>query len=61
MDFFKTLLEPIARRFIEQFCRDALKARIVEIPGGQQYCLIKQEEIALLAIKMFLCRYYCVA
>jgi pimeloyl-ACP methyl ester carboxylesterase len=54
IDFFKTVLQPHQRKYIEQFQRKVLHARVVEIPSGHHYCFIKQEEVVFEEIIKFL-------
>ena len=45
IDYFKTVLQPFQKRYIEQFQRNMTHAKIVKIPSGHHYCFIKQEEL----------------
>ncbi|MBI5839691.1 MAG: alpha/beta hydrolase [Chloroflexi bacterium] len=53
-DFFKTVLQPHNKRYIEQFQRKVPHARIVKIPSGHHYCFIKQEEVVFDEMRKFL-------
>ncbi len=53
-DFFKTVLQPHNKQYIEQFQRKVPHAKIVEIPNGHHYCFIKQEKIVFHEMKKFL-------
>lgn len=44
-DFFKTVLQPHQKQYIEQFQRNVPHARVVEISSGHHYCFIKQEQV----------------
>ena len=44
-DFFKTVLQPYQKRYIEEFKRYVPHAKIVEIRNGHHLCFINQEEI----------------
>ena len=53
-DFFKTVLQPHQKKYIEQFQRKAPHARVVAIPSGHHYCFIKQKEVVFEEIIRFL-------
>ena len=53
-DFFKTVLQPYQKQYIQQFQAKVPHARIVEIPGGHHYCFIKQEELIFSEMRRFL-------
>jgi pimeloyl-ACP methyl ester carboxylesterase len=53
-DFFKNVLQPHNRNYIEQFQRNVPHARVVEIPNGHHYCFIKQEEVVFEEMRRFL-------
>jgi pimeloyl-ACP methyl ester carboxylesterase len=53
-DFFKTVLQPHNKKYIEQFRRNVPHARVVEIPSGHHYCFIKQEQIVFEEMFKFL-------
>ena len=52
--YFKTVLQPYQKRYIEQFQRNVSHARIVKIPSGHHYCFIKQEELIFDEMSKFL-------
>lgn len=54
IDYFKTVLQPHNRQYIEQFQRKVPHARIVEIPHGHHYCFIKHEETVYEEMRKFL-------
>ena len=54
IDFFKTVLQPFNRQYIEQFRCKVPHARIVEIPHGHHYCFIKQEQLVYEEMQKFL-------
>lgn len=54
MVFFKTVVQPDRKKYIEQFRSKVPHARIVEIPRGHHYCFIKQEKICFDEISKFL-------
>ena len=53
-DFFKTVLQPYIRKYIEQFRRIVPHARVVEILSGHHYCFIKQEQVVFEEMSKFL-------
>jgi non-heme chloroperoxidase len=53
-DFFKTVLQPHQKTYIEQFQRNVPHARVVEIPNGHHYCFIKQEQVVFEEMREFL-------
>jgi non-heme chloroperoxidase len=54
MDFFKTILQPYRRQYIESFQQLVSHAKVVEISQGHHYCFIKQEEIVYAEMRKFL-------
>ena len=53
-DFFKTILQPYNKQYIQQFQQTVPHAKIVEIPNGHHYCFIKQEELVYEEMRKFL-------
>jgi hypothetical protein len=53
-DFFKTVLQPHQKKYIEQFRRSVPQARVVAIPGGHHYCFIAQKELVHDEMRKFL-------
>jgi hypothetical protein len=53
-DFFRTVLQPHQKKYIEQFRRNVPQAGVVEIPGGHHYCFIAQEELVHDEMRKFL-------
>ena len=53
-DFFKTVLQPHQKKYIEQFQRNAPHARVLEITSGHHYCFIKQEQVVFEEMIKFL-------
>jgi pimeloyl-ACP methyl ester carboxylesterase len=54
MDFFKTVLQPYNKQYIEEFQCKVPHAKIVEIPQGHHYCFINQEEVVFDEMRRFL-------
>lgn len=54
LDFFKTVLQPHQKQYIEQFQDKLPQARIVQIPHGHHYCFIRQEELVYEEMRKFL-------
>jgi len=53
-DFFKTVLQPHQKKYIEHFQRNLPHASVVEIPSGHHYCFLKQEQIVFEEMIKFL-------
>ena len=53
-EFQHTTQLPIQRKCIDQFRQNVLHAKVVEIPQGNHYCFIKQEELVYEEMKKFL-------
>lgn len=53
-DFFRTVLQPYNKKYIQQFQQAVPHAKIVEIPNGHHYCFIKQEELVFDGMSKFL-------
>lgn len=54
LDFFKMVLQPCNKQYIEQFQCKVPHAKIVEIPQGHHYCFIKQEKLVYEEMRKFL-------
>ncbi len=52
--FFKTVLQPYQKQYIEQFRRNVPHAKVVIIPHGHHYCFIKQEGLVFNEMRSFL-------
>jgi non-heme chloroperoxidase len=56
--YFKTVLGPYLRQYIEKFQQNVPHAKIVEIPNGHHYCFMKQEKLVFNEMRMFLLEGY---
>ncbi len=54
LKYFETERNPYTRHWIAQFRRILPHARVVEIPNGNHYCFIKQEDIVFPEMRSFL-------
>jgi pimeloyl-ACP methyl ester carboxylesterase len=52
--FFKTMRQPYAQKYIQQFRQNVPHAKVIEIPQGHHYCFIKHEELVYEEMRRFL-------
>ncbi len=54
LEWFQAVRKPHLMNHLEQFRREAPRARVVEIPDGHHYCFIKQAELVFAEMRRFL-------